>query len=131
MAIGDLTLNDKRAMRVGAHDLYTISGSIDVGGTTVTAGVAVALASADGNIPSGRKISDFFDTVHDVTITPVYAAGVRATVASKFTQHEYDITNDKILVYTENATSGVTTVSNSETSVGTVNFVATGRARGN
>ena len=134
MAIGDLTLDQRRPERI-SKNVSMITGSIDIAGTTITAGVPVATAAAFGDVPSGRKISDFFDTVFDVRVTVNYLAGVRPTVSGLRTEFEYDITNDKVVVYTEAVgdseefflvSNGATVVAGS-----TLNFVALGISRGN
>tara|TARA_R110002020_G_scaffold234638_7_gene446729 strand:+ start:79 stop:471 length:393 start_codon:yes stop_codon:yes gene_type:complete len=129
MAIGALTLDQRKPERIG-RNLSILTGSIDLAGTAVGAGAPVATTSDDGYNPSGKKISDFFGTLHLVVLENNVAAHLTADGADEHATVRYVNATDAIMVYGEDEGTGVTTIQTTGTVVGDVKFIAYGTPRG-
>ena len=128
MAIGDLTLKTDGSERI-SKNVGILIGEIDVGGTTATAGTSVTTSSATGKHNSGKKISEFFDTLLHVTCNASFneaPGGGDVGIAELHTTFYYDKDEDLLHIYVDTTTSGIMNISNADTCVGVITVTAYG-----
>ena len=124
-----LTPKSPKAERI-SRNLGILTGTIVINGSTDASGlVAPVTIATGGQIPAGKKLSEFFAELHCVQLQVEPAVGFATTIY----EYRYDMANDKVVVYKEAAevaaddTSGVTEVLASTALNVTISFVAFGK----